>query len=138
MNQDSAQLIDILSKEIYANDARDPIGAIKTIINGKRDVGFINLTKDLAKKLEKHLVRVIPITMTSPTRILSIIYRDEAKAMELYNIIKRKGGYLSDNTPNEAREIGKLLGYNEKSIEEYIYKKYNKKPPIMPIPKILI
>jgi nucleoside-triphosphatase THEP1 len=135
MNQDPTPLINILYEEIHANDAHNPIGAIKTIISGKRGVGVVNLNKDISKKLEKYHIKIIPIRMTSPNTIMSIIYRDEDKAFKLYDIAKKKNGYLSDRTPDEAREIGRLLGYDEKNIEEYIHRKYDKKPPIMLNPK---
>jgi hypothetical protein len=137
MNQDPTPLFNILSEEIHASEAHTQSGAIKTIISGKRGVGLINLDRDIAKKIEKYNLKIIPIRMTSPNTIRSIVYRDEDKdkAFKLYNIIKKQNGFLTDKTPDEAREIGRLLGYNEKSIEEYIHKKYNRKPPIMPDPK---
>lgn len=122
--------LSIIYEEIDAKEAYTDLGALRTLIKGKRDVGVIDLNKSFIQKLEKHKIGVIPLRMTSQNTIHSIIYRDEKKALKLYQIAKSKGGYLSDNNPDEAREIGKLLGYTDKSINEYIQRKYSKKIPI--------
>lgn len=122
----------ILDEEINAKEAYTDKGSLRTIIRGKRDVGVIDLTKSFIPKLEKHNLSVIPLRMTSKNSILSIVYRDKEKALRLYDIAKSKGGYLSDTTPDEAREIGRLLGYTEKSIEEYVQRRYSTKIPVLP------
>lgn len=116
-----------LAEEIHAREAYTDKGALRTIIKGKRDVGVIDLSKNFIPKLEKYDLGVIPLRMTSQNTIYSIVYRDKEKAYRLYDIVKKKGGYLADNTPDEAREIGKLLGYSDLSITEYIRKKYGRK-----------
>ena len=57
---------------------------------------------------------------------IHIIYNDEGSndANKLYDYMKSKGGFVSDDTPEEAKYIGKLLGYDDKSIEGYINKRY--------------
>lgn len=119
-----------LNDEIDAKEAHSDKGSLQTVIKGKRDVGVIDLKKEYIPKLEKYKIGVIPIRMTSHNTILSIIYRDREKAFRLYDIAKGKDGYLRDDTPNEAREIGQLLGYNNDSIDEYIKRKYKKSVPL--------
>lgn len=119
-----------LDEEIHAREAYTDKGSLRTIIKGKRDVGVIDLNKNFIPKLEKYKLGVVPIRMTSRNTILSIIYRDREKAFKLYEIAKSKGGYLRDDTPDEAREIGKLLGYTDESIKEYIRRKYQKNIPV--------
>jgi len=131
-NPTTKTIFTILDEEINAKEAYTDKGALRTIIKGKRDVGVIDLTKSFIPKLEKHNLSVIPLRMTSRNSILSIVYRDKEKALKLYDIAKSKGGYLSDTTPDEAREIGRLLGYTEKSIEEYVDRRYGAKIPILP------
>ena len=118
------------ASEAYASDK-----AIKSVLSGKRDVGFTELNQDNIKLVEKNGLHVIPVRLTSHKTIVGIIYRDKVKADRLYAIAKSKGGYLSDKTPEEAREIGQLLGYKEASIEEYIRRKYGNKIPTAPEPK---
>ena len=38
--------------------------------------------------------------------------------------MKRHNGYLRDETPQEAYEIGKLLDYSDESIMQYIKRIY--------------
>jgi len=122
----------IINEVIHGKVAQTPKGALKTVLSGKRDVGFVELNKENSIKIIKHNIGVIPVRMTSHNTIMSIIYRDYAKALKLYEITKRKNGYLTDGSPIEAREIGRLLGYSEESIEEYIKQKYGTKVPILP------
>ena len=83
----------------------------------------------MVKDIENQNIKIIPVRMTSIDSMQSIIYRGIAKenALKLYKIAKSKGGYLTDQTPGEAREIGQLLGYSEDSIKEYVWEKYHKK-----------
>lgn len=119
-----------LNDDIDAKEAYTDKGSLRTIIKGKRDVGVIDLNKDFIPKLEKYKLGVLPLRMTSHHTILSIIYRNREKAFRLYDIARSKGGYLKDDTPNEAREIGKLLGYTDESINDYIRRKYQKNIPL--------
>jgi tRNA nucleotidyltransferase/poly(A) polymerase len=121
-----------LKEEISASEAYTEQGAIKTVLNGKRKIGFVHINKPIAQKLEKLKIGVIPIRMTSQNTMTAIIYRDKVKAYLLYEIAKRHGGYLDDKTPEEAREIGRLLEYKEKDIEDFIRKNYSNKVPTMP------
>ncbi len=56
------------------------------------------------------------------TRHGYVIYRDgyEKNAHKLLSIIKKNNGYLALNTPEETYEIGKLLGYSEEGIRDFI------------------
>ena len=121
-----------LYEEISASEAYTDQGAIKTVLNGKRKIGFVHINKPIAQKLEKLKIGVIPIRMTSQNTMTAIIFRDKVKAFLLYEITKRHGGDLNDKTPEEAREIGRLLEYKEEDINNFIHKKYGNKIPIMP------
>ncbi len=113
-----------LDEEIDAKEAYSDKNSLRTIIKGKRDVGVIELVKEFIPKLEKYDLGVIPLRMTSHHSYLAIVYRDKEQALKLYKIASSKGSYLRDDTPDEAHMIGKLLGYTDKSISEYIRKKY--------------
>jgi tRNA nucleotidyltransferase/poly(A) polymerase/2'-5' RNA ligase len=124
-----------VSEEIDAKEAYTDNGALRTVLNGKRTVGFIELTKDNIGKVQKYNIGVIPVRMKTGNTIMSIIYRPEGKnkAYRLYEIAKSHGGYLNDKSPDEAREIGRILGYKEATIDEYVRRKYNK-IPVLPEP----
>ena len=125
-------------EEIDAKDAYTDSGAIKTLIKEKRDVAFIEVTKEHASKFEKYKISIIPLRMTSRNTMKAVVFRNtpdgKLRALKLFSIAKSKNGYLRDDSPEEAREIGQLLGYNEKSINEYIWKKYVSKLPEEPNP----
>ncbi len=59
-----------------------------------------------------------------------ILYTDAAKGERLFQIAKSHNGYLDDQTPEEAREIGELLGYAKVDIDEYVQRHYGKKIPL--------
>jgi len=48
----------------------------------------------------------------------------KTKAKELLKIANKHGGYLNDQTPEEAREIGRLLDYLDTDTEDYIARRY--------------
>lgn len=127
-----AKLINYINEEI---DAKEVVGddnkALKSVIAGKRDACFIEMNLQNAKLVQKNHLGAFPVRMTSQNTMMAIVYRDKLKALKLYKIAMEKGGYLNDKSPDEAREIGQLLGYKEASISEYIHRNYNK-PPTMP------
>ena len=47
------------------------------------------------------------------------------KAQKLLKIANSHGGYLNDQTPEEAKEIGRLLDYDPEDTERYIARRYN-------------
>ena len=127
---------EINAKDLYG-DATDSI-ALKTVINGKRDVCFIELNPSNVNLVEKNHLGVFPVRMTSHKTMMALVYRDRLKALKLYKIAIERGGYLNDRTPDEAREIGQLLGYKEASIEEYIRRnqhRYGRQIPRAPEPE---
>jgi hypothetical protein len=121
-----------VNEEVNAKEMRSDIAAIKSILNGKRGVAFLEINKEIAQKLEKRKIGVIPTRMTSRLTMMAIIYTDKVKAYLLYDFAKNNEGYLKDKTPEEAREIGKLLDYKPSDIEQHIRNKYGSKVPIMP------
>jgi hypothetical protein len=130
-----AKLINFISEEIDAKEVYNDTNynkALKSVINGKRDVCFIEMNQANVNLVEKNKLRIIPTRMTLQNTMMAIVYRDSIKAHKLYDIAKSHGGYLNDKSAEEAREIGQLLGYKEASIEEYIHRKYGNKTPIMP------
>ena len=117
----------ILMEEISAKEAYDTYESIKTIIDGKRNVGFVELN-NIVYKLLLSLKSLKKIKVQSPTEVNYIIYREgsEKEAQELYDIAMKYGGSLSYTASEEdSRRIGQILGYKKDDIEDYI--KHNKK-----------
>lgn len=121
-------LINNLNEEIDASEAYTDDGALKTLINGKRDVGLIATYHKprMEKRLRKSGLNLLSIQQRNHDIGMTIVYSNKGKqnAEKLYKFMMSRGGYLSDKTPEEARYIGKLLGYNDISISQYIRKKY--------------
>jgi len=121
------QISRTLREEISANDAYDTYESIKTIIDGKRNVGFVGLD-NIAYRLLVSLKSLKKIKVQSPTELNYIIYREgsENEARELYDIAMKYGGSLSYTASEEdSRRIGQILGYKKDEIEDYI--EHNKK-----------
>jgi hypothetical protein len=54
-----------------------------------------------------------------------VMYKNNKKAAQkLADYAEKKGGYLSDDTPEEARYVGDLLGYDKKDIKAFIKRVY--------------
>jgi hypothetical protein len=120
-----------LNEEIDPLEATDPKGAIKSVIDGRREVGYDRLGKAELRKLEKAGVEYV-IVPRKDSLVYYIFYTDKEKAKRLYDISQRHGGKLSPKSPDEAREIGTLLGYSKNSIDEYVRKKFSYKVPVVP------
>jgi len=117
----------ILREEISAKEAYGSYGSIKTIIDGKRDVAFIELN-NIVNRLLISLKSLKKIKVPSSTETNYIVYREgsEKEAQELYDIAMKYGGSLSYVASEEdSRRIGQILGYKKDEIEDYI--KHNKK-----------
>jgi len=113
----------IISEEINAEEAYSHSGSINTIIENKRDLGIVTyLTHEEKILLSKNNVNVL--LMKNPIYgFFHILYRDKNKALKLKEIIEDNGKLDSEN-PETVREIGKLLGYDDNSIESYIRKRF--------------
>lgn len=139
----------ILNEVIDASEAYTDEGAIQTVLDGKRNVGYVHLTSGQIKDLKSKGLNIIPVFpkrskirkeyikslspggwgKTGATYFADrsyIIYnnRGEDDAYKLYDYMKARQGFVSDNTPDEARYVGKLLGYSDKSVEEFVQKNY--------------
>jgi hypothetical protein len=120
-----------ISEEIDPNEAYRDEGAVQTVIDGKRDVGFLATyyadAEALLHKAKKVGLKVISMPQSSHKwSSANIIYRDgsEEEAMRLAKIAKRNGGYLPINTPEETYEIGILLGYYPEKVKEFVLDKF--------------
>jgi len=123
---------EFLLETIKAEEAYRDENAIQTVIDGKRDLGFITLigtvldSKDEFWKLVKK-GRLKTLKVPSSKHEAYIYFRPgaEKKANELKDIAEKYGGYLSwEATEKESRRIGELLNYTKKDIDQYINKNY--------------
>ena len=126
------------NEEINASEAYRDEGAIQTVIDGKRNIGWIALKasssfsskyKDFFDIIEKHNLDTLKVP-SNPYDVF-IFYRKGSKkeAEELRNIAEKYGGYLAWNASEEdSRRIGQLLGYKQQDIDDYINQQKEKYP----------
>lgn len=120
-----------INENIDASEAYSENDALETIIDGKRGVGIIALGYDeLMQKVDANNLKYIEVEQGSQHKKYktSIVYSDgyEIQANQLDDIMKKLGGYVQDETPVEAYQIGKLLSYTDESIEKYVNRRYRK------------
>ena len=117
-----------LNEVIEASEAYTDDGALQTVIDGKRNVGlYVTYFKpERIKRLKDSGLNTIPVKQDHHNVDMKIIYSDAGlvDAKKLYDYMVSKGGYVSDDTPEEAMYIGKLLDYSDNSIADYIGRNY--------------
>jgi len=141
-----------IKEEIDASEALSgDEDALQTVLDGKRGVALIGFGSTPIMRTmvdgEYHKQRaisaglnLIPIKQSEESHEgldMNIVYRAgyEKQANRLYEIMMSHGGYVADKTPEEAREIGKLLGYTDESIEKYVRRIYPETlAPVEPSP----
>jgi len=122
-----------LTESIRAEEAHYDIDAVQTVIDGRRDLGFITIrgttmdVDDFWSKVERYGLKTMKVT-SNPFEAY-IYYRDtkkaEKKAKELLEIAERHGGFLAhDATEADTRRIGQLLDYKKSDIDKYIKERY--------------
>ncbi len=112
-------------------EASNDIKAVQTIIDGKRNIGFIaqrgNDSKDweqITQMIESNNLKTV-LVKGNPFKAY-IVYTPESEkdAMELKNIAEKYEGFLSyEATDEDERRIGQLLNYDPKKVEKYIENK---------------
>ena len=122
---------EFLTESIRAEEAHRDASAVQTVIDKKRDLGFITIKGSLLP--EKEFWSMVNIGGLKTIRVEGneyeayIYFRPgaEKKATELKKIAEKYGGYLAwDATKEDSRRIGELLGYVKKDIDAYINKNY--------------
>jgi hypothetical protein len=119
----------MMNEDIDPLEATTFVGSVQTIVDGKRDVGYIalkNIPKDEIEQI-KTLVsdNNLKILSVKGDQKPTIIYKadKELEAKELKDIAEKYNGYLSIKaTEEESRRIGEILGYSKESIDKYIEK----------------
>jgi hypothetical protein len=118
-----------INEDIDPLEAITIVGSVQTIVDGKRDVGYIVLKHSSKDEIEQIKTLVsdnnLKIQPVRGEQKPIIIYKtgNESAAKELKDIAEKYNGYLSYKaTEEESRRIGEILGYSKKSIDKYIEK----------------
>lgn len=114
---------EFINEKIHSEDANSPTSSVATVINYRRDVGYDRLNDVELSRLRSNGVGFIKVPRTDNLNYY-IFYRNKEKALRLLSIAKKHNGMLSASNATEAVEIGKLLDYDERSIDTYVFKKF--------------
>ena len=114
-----------LNEEIKASEAYTTLGAIDTLVNKKRCVGFISWpNQQMFNLMKDNDIEFIKVK-DNPTNYVIYNRGCEKEALELSNIAKKYNGYLSpDATKEETIRIGQILGYSDSDIKSFIEKNF--------------
>jgi tRNA nucleotidyltransferase/poly(A) polymerase len=127
----STELIDTpiypLREDIDASEAYSDEDGLQTIVDGKRNIcGFVTYgRKDIIQRLEDTGLNILPLTENPYGLVIVFNDRGRENALKLWKYATSKGGYFQDETPEEARFIGKMLQYSDDSIERFVNKIYD-------------
>lgn len=116
-----------LNETIDPSEAMDDKSSIQTIIDGKRNVAFITtFNSSISASINSNKLRTLQIheiDEVDPMKKKWIIYKPEAEedARKLLKITNDNDGYLR-GTPEEQREIGRILNYDPEKVEAFIKK----------------
>ena len=119
----------IFLSEIESNEANNLVSTIQTLLDGKRNVGFATFEISMIDQIKELGIKIIPTRKHDDNLMNGIFYLEPGKedAIKLYKIAMSHDGFLNDQSPDEAREIGRLLSYSEESIDEYVQRLYSSK-----------
>lgn len=123
-----------LTEGIRAEEASRDLSAVQTVIDRKRDLGFITIIgstldeKDFWSMIKSSGLKTLKVEGNKNRAYIYFRPGAEKEAKELKYIAEKYGGYLAWNaTEEDSRRIGELLGYVKKDIDAYINKNYNSK-----------
>lgn len=122
---------EFITETIRAEEAYQDKDAVQTVIDGKRDLGFITIkaslmdATDFWNTIKKHGLKTIDVPGNQFEAYIYFRPGAEKKANELKKIAMKYGGFLSyEATKQESKRIGELLGYAKEDINWYLNKNY--------------
>lgn len=125
-----------LSESISVQEAASDIDAVQTILDGKRDLGYIAITTQ--KIIDpRSSISALGLAINNGLNLIPlrgreegvafVVWKEDAEtAQKLAKFAESKGGYLRDDSPEEAQLIGRALNYNEDEITQYVNRNYGK------------
>lgn len=129
---------EFVAEKIKASEAYETMEAVQTVIDNKRDLAFISTMNDpMYRPNNESELAAMKHGLDNGLSAIEVKGKPDGKAWVLYKKNKRaaqkladyaesKGGYLSDSTPEEAKYVGDLLGYDKGDIRAFIQRIYKK------------
>ena len=128
--------IQFVVERIKASQAYDTVEGVQTVIDGKRELTFITTMDNPIYRPNNEIeleamqhgldngLKAIEVKGKPDGKAWVLYKKDKKAAQKLADYAESKGGYLSDNTPEEAEYVGDLLGYNKNDIKSFIKRVY--------------
>lgn len=121
----------LMEEDIDPSEAYADMDAINTLVDEKRDIAFIVKKSNTPENWERikeiikdNDIRVERVKGNPFEAFVAYLPGSRDKALKLKALAEKYNGYLAANaTAEDTREIGKLLGYKEDKVEEYIAKR---------------
>jgi hypothetical protein len=120
-----------IAESIRAEEAYNDKSALQTVVDGKRDLGFMTIIGSTLDKevfwstVKEHGLKTLPVKGSQHQAYIYFRKGADEKAKELRDIAEKYGGYLAWNaTEEDTRRIGELLSYDKKDIDSFIKKNY--------------
>jgi len=125
-----------VAEKIKASEAYDTMEGVQTVIDGKRELAFIStMDAPIYRPNNESELEAMQHGLDNGLKAIEVkgkpdgrawvMYKNNKKAAQkLADYAEKKGGYLSDDTPEEARYVGDLLGYDKKDINAFIKRVY--------------
>jgi hypothetical protein len=115
----------LLKEAIKAHEAHGDINSIQTVIDNKRNLSWVTTNSpEMEKMIRINGLKVLRVPSNKYGAY--IVYKEgsDAAAMELNKIAEKYNGYLAHNaTEEDSIRIGRLLGYDESDIKDYVMRK---------------
>ena len=127
---------EFLNEEIDPSEAYNDTDAIDTLVKRKRDLAFIvqgantdNNWAKIQKTIKDNDIRIMYVKGNPHHAYIAYLPGSENKATKLKDLAEKYEGYLSAQaTKEDTIQIGRLLGYKEDKIKEYVNKNYPNDP----------
>jgi len=121
----------LMSEDIDPSEAYTDVDAITTLADKKRDIAFIVKKSNTPENWERVLeviqnnnIELLRVKGNPYEAYVAYLPKSKEKALKLKALAEKYNGYLASNaTAEDTREIGRLLGYKEDKVEEYIAKR---------------
>ena len=126
----------LMSEEIDPSEAYNDTDAINTLVDRKRDIAFIvkdsNTDENWAniqKIIKDNDIRIMYVKGNPHHAYIAYLPGSENKATQLKDLAEKYDGYLSAQASKEdAIKMGRLLGYKEDKIKDFINKNFPNDP----------
>lgn len=126
----------LLNEEIDPSEAYNDTDAVNTLVDKKRDLAFIvkdsnteENWENIQKIIKDNNIKIMYVKGNPHHAYIAYLPGSENKANQLKDLAEKYDGYLSAQaTKEDTIQMGRLLGYKEDKIKEYVNKNFPNDP----------